>query len=426
MVTMTQKRGTSRIGRPLVVLMQVAVLLIMVQPTRASVPRRLINDREESSSPPTLAPSSTPAPSTSPSEAPTEVPSEVPTEVPSEVPSESPSESPTESPSSAPSTSPTKAPTVLLTEVPDMFPSVSPSDEPTETPSVNPSEDEDEDTNAIAVAFAAVTAAFFLCCCAAGTTTGSAAATNTCGGTSLWLTFGKAASAFFTFIYLLYQTSRLGGNTCYVFINDSPKQVELIVQENELTVADSQQTEFAFDPGEIIKLLSWFKVSRTYTKGVSRVTAATQKIPLPKGKTRKLLVPGDCYLTLRSYTKCFDPDSFESDRGHAYRGMRGYIVHLDNYRLVERETKLDDLAQGIISFLPDQPKEQDETFTGNDSHEEAEINVEAPMAVSQLVVTPEVHSERRISSNEMFYDPELTSSSEFFRDPAGSSYSLNL
>jgi hypothetical protein len=214
---------------------------------------------------------------------------------------------------------------------------------------------------------------------------------------SLWEAYGTLWKQILTSIYLLYKTSQyLGGNTCFVVINDSPKQLDLIVKGNKLTVTEQQGIGVAFDPPEISGL-SCCSFSQTYTKDVSRVINTIQKIPLPKEKSRKILVQGkDCYLTLRSY----DPK------------RKGYIVHLVDYHLPrQRKTKLDDLAQGIFAFHPDpgfkesEPAALDETFDDDGSHQEAENNAKAPTAVSALDASAEVRTEERISSGEFYSDP---------------------
>lgn len=263
---------------------------------------------------------------------------------------------------------------------------------------------------------------------------------------SLWEVYGTLWKGLLTSMYLLYQTSRhLGGNTCFVVINNSPKQLDLIVKENELTVAEKLEISSEFVPPERSGL-SWFSFSKTYTKDVTKVIDTIQKIPLPKGMSRKILVRDmDCYITLRSFTKCYDPDSFDSDYMLEYRGMKGYIVHLVDYRLVQRKTKLDDLAQGIIYFHPDpvfkesDPFKLDETYDDDDdddnddaSHHEAETNFKVPTAVSALVASLEVRTEESIIteesiSSDKFYceveteerigTEERISSDEFYFDP---------
>lgn len=249
-----------------------------------------------------------------------------------------------------------------------------------------------------------VSAVGFFAAGSTGITAVTATQTRIC---SLWEAYGTLWKTLLTSVYLFFKTSRhFGGNTCFVVINDSPKQLDLIVKENELTVTERQEVGFTFVPAD----LPCFSFGQTYKKDVSRVINTIQKIPLPKEKSRKILVNDkDCYITLRSFTNCYDPDSFDSDYGLEYCGMQGYIVHLVDYRLVQKNTKLDDLAQGIIDFHPDpvfkesEPVALDETFNDDGSHREAETNAKPATAVSAQVASPDFRTEERSSPD--FPDP---------------------
>jgi hypothetical protein len=121
-------------------------------------------------------------------------------------------------------------------------------------------------------------------------------------------------------------------------------------------------------------------------KDVTRAGSEDQNIPLPKGMTRNVLVQRkQYYISVRSFTDSFDPDSYGSGFGHQFSGsanMTGYIVLIHNYLLPKRRIKLDDLVQAIDDFLPD----------AGDTYDDDEA------------VFPNTTMEEHISS-EQFYDP---------------------
>jgi hypothetical protein len=162
-------------------------------------------------------------------------------------------------------------------------------------------------------------------------------------------------------------------DTCFVVTNDSPKQVDLIVKAQEMTIVENQTIEYAFGPSEdsALSCLSFLSFKNVYTKDVTRAGSETQKIPLSKGMTRKILVQGkQCYISVRSFTDSYDPDSYGSGFGRKFHGnkrKKGYIVHINNYRLPEKKIKLDDLVQAIDDFLPElhteEPISSDEFYS---------------------------------------------------------------
>lgn len=223
---------------------------------------------------------------------------------------------------------------------------------------------------------------------------------------NLWEIYGEIWTTIFTSIYIFFVTSFLGGDRCFVVINDSPKHVELIVNEEEMVIKEQQLVEYEITPP---KIAPCFNFKNTFTKDVGRAGSKTQRIPLPTGVQRKILVQGPyCYLTVRSFTKSFDPGSYSSSYGCEFgdkKGMRGYIVH-DSCRLAQRTTRLADVANLIRDFIPEEHAKLDDTTHADDDKQQENATPQPVVPGLELFKDPQTDLESPPNSRSIAWGGE--------------------